>query len=188
LLAIATDAVATFASRYEDQSRFNHREVVMGTVERVAAGTSQYRLKYELFGTFTTADGKSYPFRFRANGGIFRHELRMDAGTPPEVGKGIEAGVPFKIPVAYDPKWPARNWLGGDTWDETNRYWYVGFMFLLVQLLGVLFTLIVLKDGYDHGALRSWWQCFAIVPLMFQALIVFGLGMDYIQQGVMNLS
>jgi len=187
--AIGIDAMATYNLRSEDEERFEHRVEGKGTVERVVENDNPVNTKWELFGTLTAPDGEKYPFRFRVAGIQWKGGINMEKGTPPEIGPALAAKPPtFDIRVAYDPDWPSRNWLAGPPWDDANRSWYVGYIFLIVQGLGVVFALALLAEGKRKGEMRAAWECVWIMPLLFQALTVFGLGMSYASERVMNLS
>jgi hypothetical protein len=176
LAAVAADGWMVLRCIWDEQAGYAVAVRVPGQVHTLDRRDFPANVTYVLHCTYRDQAGNARQSRF-----TLRDEAGkgLPPGLPPGVAAAVRAGrAPFPVEVAYDPSWPARDWLAGGGWDEGNRLHYFSLAVLTFQAVGLpLFMMALASYKRQTGAYPWWYDLHKAYPALIAAAfaLLFGL-------------
>jgi hypothetical protein len=170
LLALGWDLGVTLSVRHDERAGYQRAEVAAGQVVSLAVKEYPTAVWYHLECEYADRAGVRHAAHFTVL------EARPE-GFRPDVPGAVKQAlrarqVPFPLPVAYDPRWPARSWVAGSGWDDGHRLHHLSLLILLYQAMSLpLFALLLCANVRPGGAYPWWYDLHQAFPFLVEAAV-----------------
>lgn len=171
VVALGFKGYTAFSLMREESLGHKNAVLAEGQITRIRRKVRAGALIYVYQGRFQDRNGVGHDFFHYAN------ERQQEGWLQPLSQRTRQAlkdrQAPAPIVIAYDPRWPARNWVEGIHDEQWRLYKFLGYVVILQSVFTFCFAVGLAAEIRNRQEIPWWHDLHMVLPLVV-ASVCFG--------------